>query len=62
MVPNAVARIAFGIATAKLLKTAFWTTESPSATPNHLTLKPSQAVTRRFVSLNANRTTTKIGR
>ena len=62
MVPNSVARIALGTATRKLFRSAFWTTVSVSATPNHLTEKPSHAVTRRFVSLKANSTTMKIGR
>ena len=54
--------IAFGIATMKLLASAVLTTSSCSAAPNHLSERPPHLVTTRSVPLNANTTTTTIGR
>ncbi len=46
----------------KLLPRARWTLALSSAASNHFRLKPCQSVTLRFVPLNANTTTTRIGR
>ena len=62
IVPNAVARMAFGIAIRKQLRRAFWTTLSLSATSNQRSVKPPQRFVDVEVSLKAKITTMTIGR
>ena len=61
MVPNSVDRIAVGVATLKLLRSALCTTSSPRAMPNQLKEIPVQVVASRF-ALKLYSTTTTIGR